>query len=327
MLLVRVALMTGLCALCAAQAAQAQPSSEASGTVEEREEALISQAIELRRQGLHEAAAVVLRRAVGQRRSPRACGQLALAEQAIGRWAQAERLFREALAAMDDPWVARNRATLESSLASAASRLATVEIVGGDVGAELWVDGELAGILPMDRALRVVVGTVRVEHRSPRGPSVTRVIELGVGGRERVYFATTPANERRTDRASEPAEQQRPASVGAGALTVVADRREIALHPVTWVGVAVAGTAALGVLVPWAAGQSIATSFDAACIESAMIDRARCAARREDDQRTLDAIATATDVGWAVLAVGVVGAGVGLGVSFWGRGASVRGRF
>lgn len=327
MLLVRVALMTGLCAVFAAPAAQAQATPGSSETLEAREETLVQQAIELRRQGQHEAAAVLLRRAVELRRSPRACGQLALAEQAIGRWAQAERLFREALTASDDPWVARNRAILESSLASAVSRLATVEIVGGDDGAELWIDGERAGVLPADRVLRAVVGTIRVEHRSPRGPAVTRVIELGVGGRERVYFATTAANERRTDRASEHAERPRPASVGAGALSVVADRRETALHPVTWVGVAVAGTAVLGVLVPWAAGQSIATSFDAACVDSMTIDRARCAARREDDQRTLDAIATATDVGWVVLAVGIATTGAGVGVSFWGRGASVRGRF
>jgi len=58
-----------------------------------------------------------------------------------------------------------------------------------------------------------------------------------------------------------------------------------------------------------------------------MIDRAQCAPRREQDQRTLDAITTATDVGWGLLAAGVVATGAGLYVSFWGRGASVRGRF
>ncbi len=320
----RVALGQG-----AVSAEQTQEIVSQSAVAPDEEESLVRQAIELRRGGRHEAAVPLLRRAYELRRSPRACGQLALAEQAIGRWASAEALLRESLSAVGDAWVERNRATLEGSLAAAGRRLATVEVVGGDDGAELWVDGERAGVLPANRTLRVVAGTARVEHRS-RGMSVARVLELAPGGRERVYFARAAAEVTAAQRPVEPSGTVgQPARRFAPSAAARSPRllTERGAHPATWVGVTMTGVAAMTVVIAWGAGQSIAGAYEAQCPGAASPDRDACANRLREDQRTLDVIGTVTDVGWALLAAGAVTTGVGVGLSIAGRGVAVHGRF
>jgi hypothetical protein len=323
----RVALGQG-----AVSAAQTQEIVSQAAVAPDEEESLVRQAIELRRGGRHEAAVPLLRRAYELRRSPRACGQLALAEQAIGRWAPAEALLRESLSAVGDAWVERNRATLEASLAAAGRRLATVEVVGGDDGAELWVDGERAGILQANRILRVVAGTARVEHRS-RGRSVARVLELAPGGRERVYFAPTAAEVTAAQRPVEPSgtvvQPAQPAQRFAPSTAARSPRLliERGAHPATWVGVTMTGVAAMTVVTAWGAGQSIAGAYEAQCPGASSPDRDACANRLREDQRTLDVIGTVTDVGWALLAAGAVTTGVGVGLSIAGRGVAVHGRF
>jgi hypothetical protein len=308
-------------AASSAAVAGAEPESE--------EDALVREALERRRAGQHEQAVALLRRAYELRRSPRACGQLAFAEQAIGRWVRAEALLREALAATSDPWIERNRASLEGSLSAAARRLATVEIVGGDDGAELWVDGERAGTLPADRSLRVVVGTVRIEHRpAAPGSSTTRVVELAPGGRERVYFAP---RESRPPAANGPANRAGISStipsVRSNSRRSIAEASARPAHALVWVGAATAAGAGAAVAIAWAVGNGIASQYDSACFGVANPDRSACGTRRIDDQRRLDELTVVTGVGWALLGVGVVGAGVGVGITFWGRGAAVQGRF
>lgn len=321
----RSAMMAFAMVLGSGGLAFAQAASAVSAATAADEASLIRQAIELRRVGQHESAVLLLRRAYELRRSPRACGQLALGEQAIGRWASAERYLREALAAGEDEWVARNRATLEVALTAAARRLATVEIVGGDDGAELWVDGERARRLPTNRTLRVVVGTVRIEHRPAGGATVARVIELAPGQRERVYFAPQPgvdaANVARIEapRATPLVAAQRRSRAASGAA--------LRAHPTLWAGAAVFAGGALAGALAWGAGQSIAGSYDAQCFAHAMPDRVACEQRRQGDQQTLDTLAMVTDLAWTVLAAGGVTAGVGVGLTITGRGATVHGRF
>lgn len=299
--------------------AQAEPVVPEIAPVETEEDTLVREALDRRRAGQHQDAAALLRRAYAIRRSPRACGQLAFAEQAIGRWARAEALFREALSASNDPWIERNREALEGSMNAAARRLATVEIVGGDDGAELWVDGERAGVLPADRSLRVVVGAVRVEHRPPAGPITTRVVELAPGGRERVYFA--PRDERPRGNGLVILEPSR------GVQRPVERPAPRGVHPLVWFGAAGSAAAGAVVAIAWATGNGIASEYDRTCFGAAMPDRSACDARRVGDQQTLDGLTVVTGVSWALFGAGVASAGVGVGLSLWGRGASVQGRF
>jgi hypothetical protein len=71
--------------------------------------------------------------------SPRGRAQVALAEQALGRWGLAEKHLRAALDAKSDPWIESRRPILERALAVIAAHLGDVEIVGAK--GTVFVDG------------------------------------------------------------------------------------------------------------------------------------------------------------------------------------------
>jgi hypothetical protein len=256
---------------------------------ESAEDALVREGVALRRAGRDDEAAAVLRRAWSLRRSPRASGQLALAEQALGRWARAEPLLLAALAAPDDAWVERNRAVLEGALAVARRHLGTLEVRGCD-GATLWVDGER--VEPPPGGLRVDAGTARVSCGRPGGEPVARVVEVTAGAAVRVTFPGRAAGD------------ERAASPGG--------RR---VHPLVWAGLAASGAAAITLGALFALGEGAAGEYDAACVDAPSPDPARCAAWRVDAQARLDAYSDAMTVGWAALGAGALAAGIGVGLT------------
>ncbi len=92
--------------------------------------------------------------------------QIALAEQALGRWVDAERHLLEALAAAD-PWIARNTPTLRAALVAVREHLGSLTLEGRPVGATVLVDDRPAGTLPLPAPLRVPVGTVVLRITAP----------------------------------------------------------------------------------------------------------------------------------------------------------------
>src|SRR3982751_2270792 len=68
-------------------------------------EPLIRRGIELRRAGRDAEALEQFRQANQLAPSPRAAAQIGLAEQALGRWLDADGHLRAALAAPSDPWI------------------------------------------------------------------------------------------------------------------------------------------------------------------------------------------------------------------------------
>jgi hypothetical protein len=143
---------------------------------------LVNRAVELRRSGDDEGALSLLLRAYALDHPPRATGQLGLCEQALGRWADAEAYLTEALKAEKDPWVEKNRPTLEDSLAFVKSHVARIEIEGEPVGAEVWVNGSLVGKLPLAAPVHVAAGEeVEVELRSPGFLRETKTLRLEAG--------------------------------------------------------------------------------------------------------------------------------------------------
>jgi hypothetical protein len=261
----------------------------------------VREGVELRRQGRDEDAVAVLRRAYALRGSPRATGQLALAEQSLGRWARAESLLRNALRAADDPWVSRNREVLTGALAVAEQHLATVEVLGGVDGAELRVDDERVGTLPGDRSLRVAAGSARVSCVTPDGVVTTRVLELSPRAVGRVSFPGAV-------RAPAPATVLAP-TVARAFGESPAPRR---LHPALWTGLTITTVAATTLAAMWAVGESQAASYDADCVRAMPADVRACDARRVETQGTLNTLGDATDVAWVVLGAGVLYAGVGV---------------
>ncbi len=173
-------------------------------------DASIKQAIALRKEGKDREALDELHRAARLGHSPRLSAQTGFAEQALGLWVPAEKDLRDALAESSDPWIRKNRRTLEESLANVGGHLASVDIWGPPDGAQILIDGEPAGALPLSAPIRVPADTVEVTVRADGFVPAKRKLELSPGAnvREHVVLhaidvdASAAARRRRPPRSS-----------------------------------------------------------------------------------------------------------------------------
>ena len=154
------------------------------------DDALVEKGLKLRRDRRDAEALALFRRAYEARPAPRTQAQIALAEQALGKWVEAERDLLLALATADDPWIASHRQTLDKALATIGKHLGTLAVEANAPEAELWLDGAEAGKLPI-RQLRVAAGTVRLEVRAKRYESIARSIEVSPGATTTERFELT----------------------------------------------------------------------------------------------------------------------------------------
>lgn len=177
---VALMLVTALAAAPAPALAQTAPADAA---------ALVKQGLALRRERRDADALDAFRRAYAIDAAPRTLAQLALAEQALGRWVDAEHDLQAALAA-DDPWIASNRRLLGAGLAAIRSHLGSLDVEADVAGAELWVNGARVGRLPLAAPLRVEAGSVIVEVRAEGYAAARRVTSVEPGGsaRETVHL-------------------------------------------------------------------------------------------------------------------------------------------
>lgn len=133
--------------------------------------------------------------------SPRALAQVGLAEQALGRWVEAESHVSEALAVSDDPWIATNSPALRAALGVIGQHLGGLWVEGVE-GAEVFVDGQRVATLPMATPLRRIAGSVVIEVRAAGHESVRRPLVVPPGGeaREIIRMARAPSPELPRDR-------------------------------------------------------------------------------------------------------------------------------
>ncbi|TAK22630.1 MAG: PEGA domain-containing protein [Myxococcaceae bacterium] len=143
---------------------------------------------ELRRSGNDDAALSEFRRAWEACHTPRARAQMALAEAALGRWIEADEHFGETLASGGDPWIERNRRSLEAVRAQVAEHIGYLEPRGGVPGAEVLIDGRPAGTMPLSGPLRAVAGTASVTVRAPGYLPITRSTVITAGQLVRESF-------------------------------------------------------------------------------------------------------------------------------------------
>jgi tetratricopeptide (TPR) repeat protein len=183
-------------AIGAAVMAPAQARAQAQTTAPNDEaESLIRRGVELRSSGQDAEALALFQQAWTLTRSPRARAQIGLAEQALGRWIDADDHIGEALDAAADPWVLRNRAALEGARVAVRRRLSTLDVRDAPAGAELWVNGTRRATLPLREPIRVVAGTVAIELRATGFRTVQRdvIVEAGVAARESVTMLPSGA--------------------------------------------------------------------------------------------------------------------------------------
>lgn len=171
-------------------------------------EARYETALTLRKQGRDAEALVVLRSIDSELPTGRSRAQIALAEQAVGQWSEAERDLVDALS-RTDAWVTQRKAALESSLVSIREHVGTLEIVTDGKAIEscgalqLLVDGSPRTDFPASRRLRVTIGNHAVELRAEHCLPVQRPVFLTADALSREVFTLVS----RVTLAAEPATQ------------------------------------------------------------------------------------------------------------------------
>lgn len=277
-------------------------------------EALIRLGADLRREGRLVEALDALHRAYAAVPGPRAAALSGLLEQSLGRFADSEGHLAEALAVTDDPWIRRNRATLEPALADVRRHLGDLQVTGGEPGAEVVIDDVVRGTLPLAHPVRVAAGTVTLEVRARGFLTVTRSVSITSGtlSYERVNMVHAASVHQEV--------AETPSYVCARGLILrnglcyarpgaVADPRTSALRWVGWIGlgvtvVATAAAAGLGL-----DGNSTLDGYVQDC--GGAVAPTACLGRYDQVRGDLASRATTVNVLWGVAAVGAVAAAAG----------------
>ena len=199
--------------LIAVIAALAAPNAWAAEPKATDPEDLIRQGVELRRQGQSEAALPFFKQAYAAARTPRTAGQLGLSEMALGYWLDAERHLGEALDVPTHPWVAKYRKSLTDALAKVRTHIAEISIVGPPAGAEIRVNGHLAGTIPLGHPLRVPEGYLDVDVTAPEHVDGRRTLSVR-GGETRELAIVLEASPAAGSTVSPPASVDTKASPG-----------------------------------------------------------------------------------------------------------------
>jgi hypothetical protein len=291
--------------LSIARAAAAQEAPEPAGQ-EATQEELLAKGVRLRKEGQDAEALAVFERAYAQSPSPRALGQLALAQQALARWREAERGLIEALRDAKDDWIARNRVYLEKSLATAQGHLAWLEVQSNLAGVEVWIDGQPAGRSPMVGPVRIVAGEATVDVHAVGYALVRRTLNVDAGARVLTEFTF----------ASQPAPILSPAE--RSAVVPIAAERPPTSRAVGWAALAGAGGLALVGIAGVVTREVEARVYDSSqCTPLGMQRRSRLCATNRDIGSAAQTVAVVAFAGSGVAAAVA-------GVLLLGKGSDVQ---
>lgn len=260
---------------------------------------LIDRGIQARARGRDAEALELFERAHRIRPTALSLAQLALAEQALGRWLEADEHLRAAMAS-GDRWVVRNRATLDEAMSAIAQHVGSLVVEGTPAGATVTLAERQIGTLPMSAPARVLVGRARLSVRADGHEPVQREIDVRPGEtlRETVTLAPTAASAPPPPAPEPPPPERTPARPRSGGSP---------LTTLGIVGLGVGGAAVVGGTVALVLREGHASDWNSdACLQGGRT-------RSENCQADLDAGETAElfdilgfAVGGAVLAGSVV---------------------
>lgn len=120
--------------------------------------------VELRRQGQDAAALEVFAALHARTASPASLAQVALAEQALGRWGAAA-LHLDAALARPDAWVTERRGALAQARDEITRHVGQLEVLVSRAGLTVEVDGTAVGTSPLPGPVPATEGTVVVRLR------------------------------------------------------------------------------------------------------------------------------------------------------------------
>jgi tetratricopeptide (TPR) repeat protein len=182
--------LTAVLAWCPCVLPQQQ---EATHEVPDGEDALIRKGLELRQTQQDEAALQEFRRAWALSKSGRALAQIALAEQALGRWLEAEEHLGQALKREGESWIAHNSKLLNQAMFAIQGHLGWLELSGESRVGWVRINGRQVATLPLTAPLRVPAGSVALEVQVTGYLPILRVVVVPARGlaREPLVFVSS----------------------------------------------------------------------------------------------------------------------------------------
>jgi PEGA domain len=149
---------------------------------------LLRRGVELRRERRDAEALASFRAAVDRENTPIARAELALAEQALGRWIDAERDLALALEAHDD-WIEKNARPLSAALDEIRGHLGWLVVVTEPAAATITVDGRAIGL---GERVRVDAGDHTIEARASGYLVATQRVTIPGGDTARATLTLLP---------------------------------------------------------------------------------------------------------------------------------------
>lgn len=160
-------------------------------------EALLRKGIQLRREGQDEAALAVFLEAEAQApNSVRVLLHVATAAQAASKWLMADEYLHKAMSHEDDPYFVRYKAEIEEVRAATSQRVGHFRALGEPDGAEVILNGQVVGTLPMETPKTLEAGTYVLEVNKPGYYRLRRPVAVpgGVLTRETVQLNERTGN-------------------------------------------------------------------------------------------------------------------------------------
>lgn len=249
------------------------------------DDALVEKGLQLRRERRDGEALEFFRQAHDARPAPRTLAQIALAEQALGQWVDAERDLRRALHAGDDPWIVSHRETLARALEAIGEHLGTLIVKANTPNGQVWLNGTNVGDLSVE-SMRVPAGALRVEVRAAGHVPALQSVEIASGATVTAAFQLVDTPEPAKS-APETKDTQSASRNGTSAAAIVPASRSGTAPDTTRRGFAWGMLGAAGAFLGGAVGAQIiheqkASQFndDARCLYGALSRDQRCGVYR-----------------------------------------------
>lgn len=310
---------------------------------ENDDEVMLRRGVELRKEGRDGEALAAFRSAYEQRPTPRARAQIALAEQALGHWVEAESGVVQALASEGDPWIRRNLEPLRAALETIRDHIGTIAVECNIDGASVFLDSRLVGKSPLDGPLRAAAGISTIGVKATGYGTVERRLEVLARSEVKIEIVVVPSEPTRGSSLAPPASGDGAAglspmlsapagSAGSNGSTPEGPRdgaayanspHDFASHSLRTIGfISLAGSGALlaaGTVAEIVREHNASTyNDDSQCFFGDVTRRARCGSY-------LEAARTAQVLSIAGLTMGGVAAVTGVTLLFVsGKGASQR---
>jgi len=145
-------------------------------------EALLKKGIQLRKDGKDDEALTVFLEAESQApKSVRVLLHVATAAQAASKWLMADEYLKKAVSHGDDPYYQKYKAEIEEVRLATAARVGHFRAIGEPDGAEVVLNGQVVGTLPMETPKTLEAGTYIMEVSKPGFFRLRRPISIGGG--------------------------------------------------------------------------------------------------------------------------------------------------